>query len=162
MFWDMQVLVILGHASKINIWALTAVKMRKIIIGKSHRHLESAIGTKIEIDQSIAILNFANRLTILGNYERRQILILKARLFGAIGLDRLGCGSKLTPFTVDGSIPALLYHAPITLVAIGSNHHASTTRSNAIIHIITKILDEFFVALNEFWFTLRRHITTIG
>ena len=57
-------------------------------------------------------------------------------------------------------MPTFFNHTPVVVVTIASNDHAAATTGDFIVWA-TEFYDKFFDALNVFWLTLRRHVTTI-
>ena len=135
MLRNVQILVIDRHTCKVDIWAIAAIKMWKIVISEGHGHFQGTISTEININTSIAILNLTYRLAVLRNYEWRHILVLKAWVLSTISLNCFRGARELATNATNGSIPAVFDHLPVTFVAIRRNNHAAAATSNLIVWI---------------------------
>ena len=141
MLWHMQVFVILGHTSKIYIWTLNAIKMRKIIIGEGLGHFNSAVSTKIDINYRIAVLNFTNRLAVLSNHKSGHILILQVFCLLAERFNGLSGACELASFAQHVRMPSFLDHTPVIFITITGNYHTATARGNLVIWV-AQLVDE--------------------
>ena len=159
--WHVQVFVILCHADKTDIWATNAIEEWKIIVGEGLGDFEGAIGTEIDVNHGVAVVNCADWLAVVGNNKGRHVLVLETRLFFAISFDGFGCIRELAAFAKHMGAPTLLNHAPVVFVAVASNDHATTAARDAIIRI-AQIFDKFFDALYIPRFAIWRNIAAVN
>ena len=125
---DVQIAVIFHHAGVFHLRARAAVKMLEIVIFKRVRDFNGAVAAEVEKDHTVAVHNRPGGLAVCLNDKRRQVLVNDAGLFIAEGFNRLAGGSKEPPLALHMGLPAQLHHAPVGIIAVHRDHHASTAR----------------------------------
>ncbi len=127
-FGYFKVAVILKHTGVNNIWLFASVKESKIVVVKRHAQFKCAVAAEVEKNNAVAVNNFAYRLAVFGNNERRKVLVDNAAFFCAICFYSLFCRIKLSAFAQNVGFPAALYHIPVCLVSVHSDFHSAAAR----------------------------------
>ena len=122
---QIEVAVVLEHTCIKNLRIVAAlVKAVEAFNVERHRKLDSTVAAEVEEDNTVIIADLADRLAVFSDNERRKILVDSAGLLTK-GVVCLSSGSELSALAANMSIPAKLYHVPVSLVSIHSHLHSA-------------------------------------
>ena len=141
--------IVFHHTCIFNSRAAYAVKVREVVFFESSSNFKRAVTAEVKEDYAVAVNNRAYRLSVFCDYKLVHILVEEAGIFTAVSIDSFSSACKLTTISKNVSVPSALYHAPVSTIAVHSDVHTSTARSNLIINI-TELSKEFFKRLKIF------------
>ena len=72
---NLQVAVVLQHAGVGHVGTRTAVEVVEVVILERARDLDGAVAAEVEEDHAVAVADRSDRLAVVGDHERRQILV---------------------------------------------------------------------------------------
>ena len=132
---DMEVAIVLEHSGIVNLRRADAVELIEILAClKGARDLERAVSAEVEEDYRVAVLNSADRLSVLCDNERIEILIYCVGLL-AQRLDSLLGGCEHSTVAEHVRMPAALDHRPVSLVAVHGYPHSAAAGCDLSIKI---------------------------
>ena len=133
---NMEVAVVLEHSRIYDLRCADAVEFVEVVSRlESLRYLDRAVSAEVEEDHGVTVVDRSDGLAVLGDNERIEILIDRAR-FLAVGLYSLFGGSKHSSLAEHMGLPSELNHMPICFVTIHCDLHASAARRDLYVEII--------------------------
>lgn len=176
---DVEIGIVFGEADEEDIvgterliglavvsFEISAVEVRKIVVGHGAGKLDGAVSAKVEVEEGVIFGDLTDGLVILvDNDEGREILVLEVRGLGAQSFDGgFGIGELVIGLAVKDGIPTGLDDAPITFVAVGDENHAAATGGDLAVKIGVLSLDFFdekIEFVDVFFSRLRRSVAAI-
>ncbi len=145
---ELQVAIILEHASVANLREANAVKFREAFFFECAGDFDSAVTTEVEEYNGVAIVDCADSLAVLGDNERRQILV-DSLCFATESFDSFGCACKHAAFAKNVCLPAEFNHLPVSIVTVHGNLHTATTASDSYVEVCAaEVRKELFERAN--------------
>jgi hypothetical protein len=122
-----------------------------------------AVAAEVEEDDAVAVDDLADRLAVLGDDERGQVLVEDPGDLLAVGLDRLAGAGEQARVAADVRLPAALDDAPVSLVAVHRHAHAPAAGRDAVIHgaVGGERLEERLEAVHVEQRRGRRHVAAV-
>ncbi len=126
---DLQIAVVLHHAGEGDLGQCAAREPGELFFRQGPRDLDGAIAAEVEEHHRVAVDDLSDGGSVLGDDKSRQILVDDLGL-GAEGLDGFLGRAERAAFAQDMDLPTAVHHAPIGLVAIHGDVHASAAGSD--------------------------------
>ena len=142
---DVKVAVVLEHTCVNYLGNANSVELVELCSAlKCLGDLDGTVATEVEEDNAVAILDSADGLAVLCNYERGEILVNDLGLI-SVGGDSLLCGCELSALTENVSLPACLNHTPVSLVSVHGDLHTAAARCDSDVEAIVAEVREILL-----------------
>ncbi len=132
----MKVAVVFQHTCIYNVGHLFTVKGVKVAAAfKSFGDFNATVTPEVKENDAVAVFNSAHGNAVLGDYERREILV-NNRTFAAVGFNCIHRAGKLASFAQHVCLPAFFHHSPVRFIPVNSNIHTSAAGSDHNIKVL--------------------------
>ena len=158
---ELEVAVVLEHASVADLREALAVKFVEGFFFEGAGDFDGTVATEVEEHHGVAVVDGTDRLAVLCNHERGQVLV-NGLGFATEGFDSLRSVVEVAAFAQHVGLPAEFHHLPVSVVTVHGNLHTATAASNANVEFrAAEFVEELFERANVIEGGSFRHVTTV-